>query len=109
MTLAEMKESIKTELTLELSNEPMFNENILSVKIDDAIRAVKRTRRYPSSYTETMIDADMEKFYENVKDIARYDFNMIGVEGQSASTENGESRTYIDRNTLFRGIIPFAK
>lgn len=109
MTVAEMKNAIIDELKIELENESAFSLAMLEVKVDTAIREVKRARKYPSSYSDEMIDSDMEQFYSNIKNIALYDYNMIGVEGQSASTENGESRTYVDRNKLFYGIIPFAK
>lgn len=108
MTVDEMKTAIIDELTVELANDPNFSVELLGVKVDSAIREVKRARNYPSSYSSEMIESDLIKFYANVKNIALYDYNMIGVEGQSASTENGDSRTYIDRDKLFYGIIPFA-
>lgn len=109
MTVDEMRNAIIAELIIELKDESVFSQGKLEIKVDNAIREVKRARKYPSSYSDEMIDADMEQFYSNIKNIALYDYNMIGVEGQSASTENGESRTYIDRNKLFYGIIPFAR
>jgi hypothetical protein len=109
MTAEEMKNDILSEISVELSSENSFNRDFLSVKIVNAIREVKRARKYPNFYTEEMIDADMEQFYPNVKNIALFDYNQIGIEWQSASSENGESRTFIDRNKLFYGIIPFAE
>lgn len=108
MTAEEMKGSILSELSIELSGDGSFDEKLLTIKIVSAIREVKRARKYPYSYTEEMIDRDMEQFYSNVKNIALYDYNQAGIEGQSASSENGENRTFIDRNKLFYGIIPFA-
>lgn len=108
MTENEMRESIIAELTIELDGETLAT-NMLEIKVDSAIREVKRARRYPSSYSDEMIEKDIVNYYSNIKNIALYDYNLIGVEGQSASTENGESRTYVDRNKLFYGVIPFAK
>lgn len=109
MTVEEMKSAIMDELRIELQNDPSFSEDMLSVKVDSAIREVKRVRRYPSHYTDAMINRDLNEFYSNIKNIALYDYNQIGIEGQSASSENGENRTFVDRNTLFRGVIPFAR
>jgi len=108
MTISEMKDMIFADLKVELSTDGVLDENMLLRKIDGAIREVKSARNYPSSYTEEMIDADMGKFYMNIKRIALYDYNQIGIEGQSVSSENGESRTFVNRNSLFYGIIPFA-
>ena len=109
MTKSELKQSIFDELSIELNNEPTFSGEILSIKIDNAIREVIRARRYPANYTEGMIDEDLSGFYSNIKNIALYDFNQIGAEFQSSSSENGENRQYTDRNKLFYGIIPFAR
>lgn len=109
MTIDEIKTAICDELRIELKNEPTFSEEILAIKVDNAIREVIRARRYPSYYNEAMIESDLSGFYSNIKNIALYDFNQIGIEFQSSSTENGENRTYTDRNKLFYGIIPFAR
>ena len=109
MTRTELKKSIVDELTVELKDEPTFSAEILEIKVDGAIREVIRARRYPPLYTEAMIDSDLTGFYQNIKNIAMYDFNQIGAEFQSSSSENGENRQYTDRNKLFYGIIPFAR
>lgn len=109
MTVEEMKAAILDELRIELQGDPSFSEDMLRVKVDSAVREVKRARRYPAHYTEAMIERDLLEFFSNIKNIALYDYNQIGIEGQSASSENGENRTFVDRNTLFRGVIPFAR
>ena len=109
MTVEEMKASIIDELRIELQGDSAFSEEILRVKVDSAVREVKRARRYPEHYTESMIERDLLDFFSNIKAIALYDYNQIGIEGQSSSSENGENRTFVDRNTLFRGVIPFAR
>jgi len=109
MTVEEMKAAIIDELRIELQGDSAFSEEILRVKVDSAVREVKRARRYPEHYTESMIERDLLDFFSNIKAIALYDYNQIGIEGQSSSSENGENRTFVDRNTLFRGVIPFAR
>lgn len=108
MSISEMKDLIMNELRIELSGDSMYNEQILSSKVDGAIREVKSARSYPNEYTDEMVNSDMERFIPNIKRIALYDYNQVGIEGQSDSSENGEKRTFVDRRLLFYGIIPFA-
>lgn len=108
MSISEMKDLILADLKIELSDDSMLNEDILSLKVDNAIREVKSARNYPKSYTQEMIEEDMDQFYINIKRIALYDYNQVGIEGQITSSENGESRTFVSRESLFHGIIPFA-
>lgn len=109
MTVAEMKNAIIDELRIELLGDPSLSEDMLNIKVDSAIREVKRVRNYPANYTDEMIEKDLVGFYSNIKNIALYDYNQIGIEGQSVSNENGENRTFVDRNSLFRGVNSFAK
>ena len=104
-----MKESIISELTIELQNETDFNADILALKVDNAYREVKQARNYPKSYSEEIIAADMENYYTNVKTVALYDYNKIGAEGQTQYSADGESIHYVDRNKLFAGILPIAR
>ena len=52
------------------------------------------------------IEEDIENYYSNIRDIALYDYNIIGAEGESYHYEGGTNRTYIDRRRLYNGIIP---
>jgi hypothetical protein len=104
-----MIENIIEELTTELQNEVDFNVDILRLKVNNAYREVKQARNYPSSYTDSMKEADMENFYTNVKAIALYDYNKVGAEGQTQYSADGESIHYVDRNKMFAGILPIAR
>ena len=104
-----MIESIIEELTTELQNEVDFNVDILRLKVSNAYREVKQARNYPSSYTDSMKESDMDNFYTNVKAIALYDYNKVGAEGQTQYSADGESIHYVDRNKMFFGIIPIAR
>jgi hypothetical protein len=98
---------IFADLSAELQqSDGMYNETLLLAKIRNAMREVRRARKYPQTYTDEMITQDLYNFYSNILNIARYDYNTIGIEGQSGSSENGVSRTYVDRNKLFSGVIP---
>lgn len=104
-----LQDELIADLTLELSSEPTFNESVLKQKIIGAIREVKKVRKYPSYYTEEQVTADLYCFYSNARNIALYDYNQVGAEFQQSSSENGISRTYIDRKSLFNGILPLSR
>lgn len=105
-----MIEEIIEELTTELreTEGERFNETLLRSKVKSAYRAVQTARKYPKSYTEAMIERDMENYYSQVKDIAMFDFNQIGAEGQTQYSQDGVSVHYVDRDKLFYGVLPIA-
>lgn len=105
-----LEQEIFADLSAELSvSDKNFNETILLSKVRNAMREVKRARNYPKSYTDSQIETDMYDYFSNIRNIALYDYNQIGAEGQSSSSENGTSRSYIDRDKLFCGICPFVR
>lgn len=107
--MTEIEASVIDELKIELKNEVDFDAEILGIKVRNAIREVKTARNYPKSYTESMIQSDMENFISNIRAIALYDYSKIGAEGQSQYSADGESIHYLDRDKLFTGIIPIAR
>lgn len=110
MELAVLREEIVSDLTTELLlTDANFSRELLEAKVRAAIREVMNARRYPGSYSEDRISADMENYYINIRNIALYDYNMIGAEGQKQSSENGIARVYVDRGSLFSGITPIAR
>lgn len=94
------------QIELGIGDEDM---KILEVKVRSAIRAVKTARNYQSHHTDEFIQADIKQFESQIRDIALYDFNQIGAEGQISHNENSISRTWKDRRECFAGIVPFAK
>lgn len=110
MTLEELQEEIVSDLTTELQGDDDFNASILAVKVKNAIKEIKSARMYPSSYTEEMIISDLEtNYYSTIVNLARYDYNQIGAEGESSHSEGDVDRTWVDRNSYFNGVIPFVK
>lgn len=103
-----LQDELIADLTIELSSEPTFNADILKQKVIGAIREVKRARKYPSYYTDEQIQTDLYEYYSNIRNIALFDYNQNGIEFQISSSENGISRTYMDRKKLFSGIIPLS-
>lgn len=108
--VAGLEQEIFADLSAELSiSDENFNETLLISKVRNAMREVKRARNYPKSYTDSKIERDMYDYFSNIRNIALYDYNQIGGEFQSNSSENSTSRSWIDRSELFDGICPFVR
>ena len=103
-----MIEEIIEELRAELEETEgdKFSLSLLRSKVNGAYRAVKAARKYPHSYTEAFIERDMENYYSQVREIAMYDYNIIGAEGQTQYSQDGVSVHYVDRDKLFYGVLP---
>ena len=96
------------DLTTELCEEDTFNQAVLAVKVKSAVKELIAKRNYSATnWDEEKIQADIEKYYSVVLNLARYDYNMVGAEGESSHTENGISRTYVSRDSLFKGVHAF--
>lgn len=105
-----LENDILEDLTAELSEtDPKFKQSLIMPKIKNAMREVRRARNYPKHYTKSAIVEDLENYYSNIRNIALFDYNQIGAEGQTSSSENGTSRNFIDRDKLFCGIIPLSR
>lgn len=103
-----LEAEVINDLTTELSGEPTFNADILAVKVKLAIRDVMNKRNYrATAYTDEKIADDLQNYYSTICDVARYDYNKIGAEGEASHSENGIARTYVDRDTLFKGVHAF--
>lgn len=87
-----------------LEENPLL-EQLISQAEDD----IRAKRMYPESYTEEKITADMKKFQSVVVNLVVYDRSQAGENFMSSYSENGVSRTWIDREDLFVGVFPFAK
>lgn len=108
MTLT-IQDELIADLTLELQNEPTFNADVLTQKVVNAIREVKKARKYPAYYTEEQITKDLYDFYSNARNIALYDYNKMGAEFELSHNENSVSRSFVDRNSLFSGIVAISR
>lgn len=98
------------DLKIELKNDPSLDDNILGSKVKNAIRDVINARKYKSvGYDDSQILDDLENYYSIIKSIALYDYNQSGAEGQVVHDENGISRTWADRKSLFSGVVALVK
>lgn len=77
--------------------------------IKQATENVKTRRNYPSNYTEEMITEDLKQFEGVIVNLVVYDHSQAGEEFMASFGENGVSRTWKDRDSLFVGVFPFVK
>ena len=82
---------------------------IIEQLIKQATEDVKARRNYPDSYTEEMIAEDLKKYQRVIVNLAVYDHSQAGEAFMASYGENGVSRTWKDRDSLFAGVFPFAK
>lgn len=104
----DLEQEIIAELTVELSGQPTFNEKILSLKVKNAIREVKMRRNYQvTSYDDEQIEKDLYNYYSVIKNVALYDFAQLGAPFENSHNENSISRTWANRDELFKGVHSF--
>lgn len=85
------------------------NSNSLNIIVKTVVRELIQRREYPESMTDEKILADLDNFYATILRVSEYDYNMIGVEGQTSHSENGVNRTYVDRDKLFGEVYKYVK
>ena len=99
-----------TDLTTELQEaDDDFNATLLESKVKAAVMDVYSARKYPATYPYDLMLEEMDGFYSSIRAIALYDYNRIGMEGETHRVENGINRTYEARNNLFADILPVAR
>jgi len=82
---------------------------LLEQLINQATEDIKNKRRYPSSYTKEEIEEDLKRYESVLINVVVYDRMKLGGDFQQSDSENGKSRTWVDRNTLFKEIYPIAR
>ena len=82
---------------------------IIEQLIKQATEDVKAKRNYPDSYTEEMITEDLKQFEGVIVNLVVYDHSQAGEAFMASYGENGVSRTWKDRDSLFVGVFPFVK
>lgn len=102
-------EELKTDLTVKLSSDPMFNADVLNVIVKTVVREVIQRRDYPESLDDKQIELDLYNYYSTMLRLAEYDYNQIGIEGQISHSENGINRQYTDRNKYFNDVYKFVR
>ena len=104
------EQNIVTAIALEMKNDPSFDLDIVASKVSSVVRELIQRRRYSKSgMTEESVLADIEEYYPQVLNVARYDFNTIGAEGEDRHTENGVDRTFTERSKMWAGVVPISR
>ena len=102
---------LKNDLTKELQGSGVeVLTDVLEIKVKAVVRELLSIRDYQNAgMTDEEIEADIERFYTPCMNVARYDYNQLGAEGEDTHSENGISRKYVERGKLWAGVVPFAK
>lgn len=109
-TKIDLENEIIADLTIELEDEESFSEKKLSSKVHSAIIEVENMRNYGySAMKPEQIEDDLWNYYSVIKKVALYDYNQIGAEYEINHSENGISRSYEKRSSLFNGVCSFIK
>ena len=108
--MEELLKELNTDLEAELASELHGDSDkvLLSSKVKGAYYTVRRKRNYQEHHTDEFIDRDMKSMYDIVKELAMYDWNHVGAEGETNHSENGISRTWNARESILMEITPFA-
>ena len=69
----------------------------------------RKRRGYPGTYTEDMVATDEVNLESTAIDLAIYDYNKMGAEGESTHNENGTYRSYDTRQSILRQILPITR
>lgn len=109
MTITVADEVIDMLTTL-YSDQPTFNAEKVRVIVANVVDEVIEARKYRNvGYTDEQIAKDLFKYKSQIKNIAEYDFAHLGAPHELGHSENSVSRTWIDRNKLFSGIVSLAQ
>ena len=100
---------ILSELKIELEVESEQDILLLQSKIKGAVREVKQKRNYAGRYTEEYVVNDLQNYFSNIKNLAMYDYGMIGGEFQKSNSDNGISVSWESRDSVFAGVVPIAQ
>ena len=85
------------------------NNPLIEQLIEQAKKEENKKRCYPDSYTQEMIEEDMNYFDSVIINLVVYDYSQAGENYMSSFSENGVSRHWRDRDSLFVGVYPFVK
>lgn len=106
-------EEAEDEATGEKSDKVVFDKKednpLIEQLLEQARNEIIEKRNYPETYTQDQIDRDVQKFENVMVNLAVYDRSQAGEAYMASYSENGVSRTWKDRESLFVGVFPFVK
>ena len=91
------------------SDVVVFDQKEDNPYIKQARNEVVSKRNYPESYTDEKISEDLKQFEDVIVNLALYDHSQAGEAYMASYSENGVSRSWKDRESLFVGVFPFVK
>ena len=104
-TITNEDDTTKDVVVFDNKEDDLFIEQLIKQATED----VKARRNYPDSYTDEMITEDLKKFEGVIVNLVVYDHSQAGEAFMASYGENGVSRTWKDRDSLFVGVFPFVK
>lgn len=105
----ELKSAVKEILIAYLPDEA--GNPILDTLVNRAVQSYQNYVNYPPDMEETDIESDMKDNLYCISDLALYAFNKQGADFESMHNENGVSRTYEDKGSIFiaHGVFPYVR
>lgn len=82
---------------------------LLEQLIKQTTKDIIAKRCYPQSYTQEQIDNDLKSYESVIVNLVVYDRSQAGENYMASYSENGVSRSWKDRDSLFVGVYPFVK
>lgn len=95
--------------TSEVVFDDLEDNPLIEQLLEQARNEIIEKRNYPETYTQDQIDRDVQKFENVMVNLAVYDRSQAGEAYMASFSENGVSRTWKDRESLFVGVFPFVK
>lgn len=108
-SLNDLQNAIVTDLGTVLTADEDYNENLAQIKVKMAILDVKERRNYQATlYTEEQIYTDLStNYYSTIFNLALYDYNQSGVEGEKSHSENSVNRNWVSRDEIMKDVHAF--
>lgn len=103
---------VLTKAYFKLMDEDISDDFLLLI-VESVIDHYKSLRNYPSSFTDEMINADVNKYFRLRKNyiagqVIPEVYGRIGAEGLSMLTDAGTSRFWA-KNTLLNDVTPYCE
>lgn len=98
-----------SDLITMYGDQPTFNADKISIIVQKVVNEVISARRYKEEkYTDMQIEQDLHNYRSQIYNLSEYDFSQFGAPHETSHGENGVSRSFVDRNKLFAGIVPLS-
>ena len=111
MTESALLDSIAEELNIELASQPTYSAEIVALKVKDAYRKVRARRCYENTTKKEseIIDDLNNRYFQDIKDVALFNFAQIGAPFQKSHNENGVVRAWRTEDNILGNIDAYIK